>query len=200
MRQFARLVSISAVVIGLLGIAAFNTSSLHAAQLATETLQPTATFGGPTVFASEQVNIRSGPGTFYDQVGVMIAGQTAPAVGRSQAGEWIQIEYPGAPGGKAWVYALLVSLRAGAIDALPVVEPPPTATLPPTPTLLPGTAEIGTAAPTRLPTFTAGPPILQPTFDTPDLSGGGFPPALAIIGLFVIGVFAGIVALLRQRA
>lgn len=184
----------------LLGMASFSAAHLHAAQIATETLQPTATFGGPTVFASEQVNVRSGPDVSYDLVGVMIAGQTAPAIGRSPASEWIQIEYPGAPGGKAWVFAVLVSLRAGTIDSLPAVEPPPTATLPPTATFPPGTASPGAAPPTRLPTFTAGPPISQPTFGTPDLGGGGFPPALAILGLFVIGAFAGIVALLRQRA
>ncbi|MBM4422814.1 MAG: hypothetical protein FJ030_05410 [Chloroflexi bacterium] len=198
MRQF-KLLSVCVIVMAALAMTALNAGMLRAAQLPTETLQPTATFGGPTVFAAEQVNARSGPGTNYDQVGVLIAGQTAPAIGRSVASEWIQIEYPGAPGGKAWVYALLVALRAGTIDVLPVVDAPPTATLPPTPTLLPGTFEAGTPVPTRLPTFTAGPPIVQPTFESPDLGGGGFPPALIIIGLFVVGVFAGVVALLRQR-
>lgn len=199
MQQTLRLASVITVVTSLITLASFNAARLQAAQLPTETLQPTATFGGPTVFASEQVNVRSGPDVKYEQVGVMVAGQTAPAIGRSPGSEWIQIEYPGGPGGKAWVFAVLVAVRAGTIETLPVVEPPPTATLPPTLTPLPGTVLPGTPVPTRLPTFTPGPPIIQPTFETPELGGGGFPPALPIIGLFVIGVFAGIVALLRQR-
>ncbi|HLF03314.1 MAG TPA: SH3 domain-containing protein [Anaerolineales bacterium] len=197
--QLCRIVSVLAIVVGLFGVAAFNALQLHAAQLPTETLQPTSTFGGPTVYAPDQVNIRSGPGTNYDQVGVMVAGQSAPAIGRSLAGEWVQIEYPGGPGGKAWVYALLISLRETSIEALSVVDAPPTATLPPTPTIPPGTGAPGTLEPTRLPTFTAIAPILQPTFQTPELEGGGFPPALLIVGLFMIGVFAGIMVVLRQR-
>ncbi|MBI5292896.1 MAG: SH3 domain-containing protein [Chloroflexi bacterium] len=203
MRRTAKLLTLIASLAGLLALAGLNSGLLLAAQLPqlpTETLQPTATFGGPTVFVSEQVNVRSGPGTNYDQVGVMVAGQTAPALGRSQAGEWIQIEYPGGPGNRAWVFALLVALRAGTVDALPVVGPPPTPTLPPTPTFELGTASASTATATRLPTFTPAPPVAQATFGTPDLGGGGFPPALLILGLFVIGVFAGVVAILRQRA
>jgi uncharacterized protein YraI len=204
MRKLIRFLTVLSVIVLALGLLGWNVLVLQAAslaqQLATETLQPSATYGGPTVFAADQVNIRSGPSTSYDQVGVMIAGQTAPAIGRSQANEWIQIQYPGGPSGKAWVYAPLVSIRAGTIDQLPVAEVPPTSTVPPTLTSLPGTSLPGTPVPTRAPTFTNGPPIAQPTFQTQDLGGGGFPPALLIIGFFMIGVFAGIMVVLRQRA
>lgn len=204
MRRLRRLATVLLILVTAFGLLAWNTAALFAAsgaqQIATETLQPSATYGGPTVFAADQVNIRSGPSTSYDQVGVMIAGQTAPAIGRSQASEWIQIQYPGGPGGKAWVYAPLVSIRAGTIDDLPVAEVPPTSTVPPTLTSLPGTDLPGTPEPTRAPTFTAAPPIPQPTFQQQDLGGGGFPPALLIIGLFMIGIFAGFMVILRQRA
>jgi len=202
MCQFFKHLFLLVSLLGLLAVSGLKAVVLQAAQaqLPTETLQPTATFGGPTVFASEQVNVRSGSGTNYDQVGVMVAGQTAPAIGRSAGNEWIQIEYPGAPGSRAWVFALLVSIREGTIDALPPAEVPPTPTLPPTPTFESGPAIVGTPSPTRLPTFTPGPPIVQETFNTPDLGGGGFPPAITIIAFFVIGLFAGVVAILRQRA
>jgi uncharacterized protein YraI len=192
---------LTCVVIGLSALSAVvgTTSSLEAAVFATETLQPSATYGGPTVFAADQVNIRSGPGVNYDLIGVMIAGQTASAIGRSQAKEWIQIDYPGGPAGRAWVYAPLVSLRAGTIDQLPVGEAPPTSTPLVTQTSEPGTILPTTAVPTRLPTFTAAPPVVQPTFQTPELGGGGFPPALLIIGLFMVGVLAGAMVVLRQR-
>jgi uncharacterized protein YraI len=204
MRKLIRLLTVLVVALVAASLLAWNiTFSLAASpaqQVGTETLQPSATYGGPTVFAADQVNIRSGPSTSYDQVGVMIAGQTAPAVGRSQANEWIQIQYPGGPGGKAWVYAPLISIRAGTVDDLPVAEVPATSTVPPTLTSEPGTEQPGTPEPTRQPTFTAGAPIAQPTFQPQDLGGGGFPPALLIIGLFMVGVFAGLMVVLRQRA
>ena len=102
MRLIYRLLLITSLIVAGLVVTALTNVPTYALQLATETLQPTATFGGPTIFVAEQVNVRSGPGTFYEQVGVLIAGQTAPAVGRSTASEWIQIDYPGGPGGKAW--------------------------------------------------------------------------------------------------
>ena len=188
------------VLFGLIGLAGMSGGMSQAAKLPTETLQPTATFGGPTVFASEQVNVRAGPGTNYDQVGVLIPGQTAPAIGRSPGNEWIQIEYPGGPGNRAWVFAPLVAIRAGTIEELPPAETPPPPTPLPTPTFDTSLITPGTPEPTRLPTFTPAPPVAQATFESPDLGGGGFPPAIAIIGLSVIGVFAGVVAVLRQRA
>ncbi len=200
MKLFSRILVVTLILVVAVSATTVTAFGAPAVQLATETLQPTATFGGPTIFAAEQVNVRSGPGTFYEQVGVLIAGQTAPAIGRSSASEWVQIEYPGGPGGKAWVYSLLVSLQAGTVDALPVVEAPATATLAPTATTEGGGAPAGTPEATRLPTFTARAAIVQPTFQSPDLGGGGFPPAILILGLFMLGIFAGAVALLRQRA
>lgn len=201
MKLFSRILVITLILVIAVSATTFTAIGAPLAQqFATETLQPSATLGGPTVFAADQVNVRSGPGTFYEQVGVLIAGQSAPAIGRSSASEWIQIDYPGGPGGKAWVYSPLVSLQAGTVDALPVAEAPATATLAPTATTEGASAPVGTLEPTRLPTFTARAAIVQPTFETVDLGGGGFPPAILIIGLFMIGVFAGAVALLRQRA
>jgi hypothetical protein len=198
--QFAALLFTALMLAGLTGLNGGLALAALQTPLPTETLQPTATFGGPTVLASEQVNVRAGPGTNYDQVGVLIPGQTAPAIGRSPGNEWIQIEYPGGPGNRAWVFAPLVSIRAGTIEDLTPAETPPPPTAPPTPTFDTSLVTPGTSEPTRMPTFTAAAPVVQATFEAPDLGGGGFPPAIAIIGLFVIGVFAGVVAVLRQRS
>ena len=75
---------------------------------ATATFVPTPTVSGPTVFIPDRVNVRSGPGTYYEKVGVLVAGQFAPAVGRTAVGEWIAIEYPEGTGEQAWVYSPLV--------------------------------------------------------------------------------------------
>src|ERR1035437_3874239 len=55
---------------------------------------------------NDQINVRSGPGTAYGIVGVVLAGQTVPAKGRSPGGDWILIDYPGVEGGHGWVYAV----------------------------------------------------------------------------------------------
>lgn len=165
-------------------------------------LQTTATPSGPTINVPDLVNLRTGPGLEYDLIGVLVKGQTARAIGRSAGGGWIQIEYAGVAEGVAWAYAPLVILNVGS-EAIPIVVPPPTSTPQATSTLDPTLAARFTlvpAGPTRLPTFTPAPPVVQPTLipGTDVEQQGGFPPALAIIGLFVIGVFGMIVSLLRR--
>lgn len=168
-------------------------------------LQATATLAvtaeGPVILVPDQVNVRTGPGTEeYEVIGVLIAGQRAPALGRSSAGDWIQIAYPGVAGNVAWVYAPLVTLEGQGF--LPVVEPPPTPTPRVTATIDPTLAaqfNLLDVTPTRLPTFTPAEPVIQPTFASQSerASGRGFPPALAIIGLFVVGLFGTVISLLR---
>lgn len=164
----------------------------------------TGTPEGPTVLAAEQVNVRTGPGTNYERIGVLIAGQRVPALGRSPGGDWIQISYAGAPDNVGWVYAYNVTLEVGNWT-LSAVEPPPiptprlTATI--DPTLAAQFPSLGLPQPTRLPTFTPAPPVVQPTFP-PAASPGesrGFPPILAILGLVVVGGFGMLISFLRAR-
>lgn len=163
----------------------------------------TGTPSGPIVIVNsdqEQINVRSGPSTVYDQVGVLVAGQRVPALGRSPGGDWIQIAYAGVPGGVAWVYAFLVSLPSG---TLPIVESPPTPTPRVTPTIDPTLqAQFNIqASPTRLPTYTPPPSLVVPTF-TSEPAGGfpqGVPMGLVIVGMAVLGVFGSLISLLRGR-
>lgn len=147
-----------------------------------------------------QVNLRAGPGSLYDRVGVLLIGQRVPAKGRSPKGEWIMVDYPGVPGGTAWVYALYVDIQPKTV--LPIVEPPPTPTLAQTATIDPTLAAkfIITTEPTRLPTFTAPPPLMIPTYvaeSGPALAG--IPMGFVILGLAALGVFFGIVAFTQWR-
>lgn len=174
-------------------------SSAAPARQATATLRVTAE--GPVILVPDQVNVRTGPGTEeYEIIGVLISGQRAPALGRSPGADWIQIAYPGVEGGVAWVYAPLVTLEGQGI--LPVVEPPPTPTPRVTATIDPTLAaqfNLLDITPTRLPTFTPADPIVQPTFanQSEAAAGRGFPPALAIIGLFIVGMFGTVISVLR---
>jgi hypothetical protein len=97
----------------------------------TPSLTPTPTFtftpAVPMVTVSLQTNCRSGPGTAYDILGVLNAGQTAEVVGRSAASDnWI-IKLPSNPTITCWLwgfYAIVVGNTSG----LPVIIPPPTPT------------------------------------------------------------------------
>jgi hypothetical protein len=147
----------------------------------------------------EQINVRSGPSTDYPIVGVLVAGQKIPALGRSAGGDWVQISYPGVPGGVAWVYAYLVTVNG----TLPIIEPPPTPTPLVTPTIDPTLAAqfVVELAPTRLPTFTQPPPVAIPTYAQPEplRSPVGVPMGFVIAGLGVVGLFGLIVSLFRGR-
>jgi len=147
----------------------------------------------------DQINVRSGPSTDYPVVGVLIAGQTVPAMGRTVGGDWVQIAYPGVGGGVAWVYSPLIILEG----SLPLVEPPPTPTPRTTPTVDPTLASqfIIEIQPTRLPTYTAPPPLVIPTYTSnqPLTTSGRVPMGLVIVGLGVIGLFGTFISFLRGR-
>ena len=179
---------------GLLLLPLLTLGASASAQLAT------ATPSGPEVVVPDLVNVRTGPGTEYDQLGVLIAGQRALALGRTASHLWIQIEYSGVPGNVAWVYAPYVVLDPlGA--PLPIIEPPPTATPEATATIDPTLAaqfNLGEVTPTRLPTFTPAAPVVQPTFaaDAPE-SRTVIPPIVAIAGLVMVGTFGMLISILR---
>jgi hypothetical protein len=159
---------------------------------------------GPVVTArrdtnQEYVAIRTGPSRDYPAVGVLIAGQQAPALGRNTDGTWVLIAYPGVEGGQGWVYGVLVDL----VGSVPFVEAPPTPTPNVTPTLNP-TLEaqfVAELPPTRLPTFTPPPPLVIPAFvseqNAPVASGP--PMGFVIVGLLVVGFFGTVISLLRGR-
>lgn len=146
------------------------------------------------------INVRSGPNTLYPSVGVLLVGQTAPALGRSPGGEWIQIEYPGVAGGKGWVFSVLVSLSPG---QLPIVEPPPTVTPQFTATIDPTLAAqfVVTQQPTRLPTYTEPAPLTIPTYieNTPNQLPGGIPMGMVIVVLGITGLLLTLFSFIRVR-
>jgi uncharacterized protein YraI len=82
---------------------------------------------GPTVTATVNANVRSGPGTAYDTVGSLMLGQTATIVGRNDAYTWWYIAYPGVSGGYAWIAGSVVT--SSCVPAVvQVVAAPPTPT------------------------------------------------------------------------
>jgi hypothetical protein len=147
-----------------------------------------------------QINVRSGPSSYkYPPIGVLLNGQTAPALGRSPGGDWIQIRYEGVPGNVGWIYAPLANLSPNA--NLPIVEPPPTPTPVTTPTIDPTlqAAFIPQFTPTRLPTFTPSGPLVIPTYVAAQSQSGGVPMGLVIVLLALVGGLGALISFLRGR-
>ncbi len=67
------------------------------------------------------VDLRAGPSTADAILATLPAGSQLPALGKTAAGDWIQVEYPPGSGQTGWVYAPLVTLSGG---PLPVVATP----------------------------------------------------------------------------
>lgn len=207
----SRIFSISCAIV-LAGLFSLLLAPL-AAQAAPLAQQPTvsmATVTGTPVGAyiivdssHVQVNVRSGPGTDYPTVGVLIGGERVAAKGRSVAGEWIQVFYPAVPEGVAWVYAPLVSLfRPDAQQELPIIEPPPTPTPRVTPTVDPTLAAqfILEIPATRMPTFTPAEPLEIPQFEQSGTGRvGGVPVGMLITGVGLMGLFAAAISYVRER-
>jgi len=88
-------------------------AALSPSPTATETSPaPTAT---PTMILltaalTAEVNVRSGPGTAYESLGVLPAGETVQINLQSNDGQWYRILYPNAPDGYGWVSARYVRL------------------------------------------------------------------------------------------
>jgi len=163
----------------------------------------TGTATGPYIIVvsdpDEQINVRSGPGTDYPKIGVLLNRQQAPALGRLPGGTWVKIAYVGTDGGVGWVYAPLTQVYG----ELPIIEAPPTPTPRVTPTIDPTLASqfVVDIPATRMPTFTPPPQLVIPTFPAENRSTGtaGLPMGFVITGLAVLGFFGLILSFLRRR-
>ena len=131
-------------------------------------------------------NVRSGPHSinYGPPIGRLNPGDTAPAIGKTAAGEWIQIQFPAGPNGIGWVYSANVEVSPGFLQ---IVEPPPT----PAP-LMTATIDLTLAAafniqptPTRMPTFTPPPPLEIPQYPEENTGGsfGAFGVFILVLGL-----------------
>ncbi len=183
------------------GASAQPVAQIPTVDIATVTGTPSGAMAVVKVGEQDQINVRSGPGTSgYDIIGVLVVGQSVPALGRSVGGDWVQIAYPGAPNGVGWVYSPLVDLTG----PVPIVEPPPTPTPRTTPTIDPTLAAqfLVDIQPTRLPTFTPPAPVVQPTFIANSgqaAAPGRIPMGMVIVTMLVVGSFGMLISFLSGR-
>ncbi len=74
---------------------------------------------GASISVLGDMNVRSGPGTAYDRIGGAAEGETFAITGRSQDGQWWQIDFDGRSG---WIFAPYV--LAANVENVPVVTDP----------------------------------------------------------------------------
>lgn len=163
------------------------------------TVTGTAVGATVKVYADRDIiEVYAGPDSYlYPPVGILIAGEEAPALGYSLDGDWIQIVYLGTPAGVGWIYAPYVSLTPG--FSLPVIPALPTATPRVTPTINPTTAAAYglQLTPERLPTFTQAAPVEMPEFETGSEGRSGVPVGLIILLLALVGILGAAISFVR---
>lgn len=133
------------------------------------TLLPTAEACGepPSARANNNINVRRGPGTDYDILSTLFAGEVRPILGRAEFAEWWVIEL--ADGREGWVASFTVTVN-GYTGNVPLVAPPTLNGSTPTPGPLwqpTPQPDCPTATPTTAPTATATavPPTAAPEQD-----------------------------------
>ncbi|MBU4224558.1 MAG: SH3 domain-containing protein, partial [Chloroflexi bacterium] len=70
--------------------------------------------------ATQQLNVRSGPGTDYNVLGMIQPDTVMLLTGKNENATWLQIEYAGGPGGRGWVTAAYV--QANDTASLPLLN------------------------------------------------------------------------------
>ncbi len=83
-------------------------------------LEPTPTPAGPTGRVIQKLNVRSGPGTTFDTLGVLEPGVTVSITGKNTTSSWFQIVFPAGPLGRGWVTSQYI--QADAAADIPVLD------------------------------------------------------------------------------
>ncbi len=74
----------------------------------------------PQANLTQRLNVRSGPGTHYDSLGILPVNAIVWLTGRNESASWLQIDFPTASAGKGWIIAGYV--RAQDILSLPALD------------------------------------------------------------------------------
>lgn len=125
----------------------------------------------PSLTTKTDLNVRGGPDTNYDLLGLLPSGTNVEIVGRDETRLWWQIRFDPAPDGLGWVSADPEFSTTFNVDNLPVSAAPPTPTGTPTstptdtptPTIVPPSAT--PIPPTDTPTPTSTPTQVGPKID-----------------------------------
>ena len=172
---------------------------------------PTVEAARPRVTALVDTPIRNGPGEAFEQIGILVQGQTAEVNAITADGLWYGIFWQGAENDRSWVSSAQVA--AENIQDMPVIQPPtlptdvpteiPPTPIPPTPTLPPEAVQPIEPTPTTeavqpiAPTFP--PEAVQPVAPTPTIPDSGGGTVCGLAGLPAVLLLVGLVLPARRR-
>ena len=74
----------------------------------------------PQANLTQKLNVRSGPGTHYDSLGILPINASVWLTGRNENSSWLQIDFPNSPTGKGWIITGYVNAQD--IQSLPVLD------------------------------------------------------------------------------
>lgn len=106
---------------------------------------------GNTAIVIQQLNIRSGPGTNFDSLGILNENDVINLTGKNRTGTWLEFDFPTGINEKGWVNSGFV--KADNTATLPIVSDegeligtgtPVDTPLPPTPTVVPAPMDFDT--------------------------------------------------------
>jgi uncharacterized protein YgiM (DUF1202 family) len=83
-------------------------------------LDSTPTLAGPAGSIIQRLNVRSGPGTTFELLGLLEPGSLVSLTGKNSTSSWFQIYYPASSSGVGWVTSQFVQTDATA--NLPVLD------------------------------------------------------------------------------
>ncbi len=146
------------------------TSTLPASQTPSPSQTPLPPLSTPTVDPVRgtiitQVNVRSGPGTSFNSLGLLNAQDPVTLTGKDANGAWLQIDFAQGPEGKGWVNAAFV--QADRIESLPIVSSDNVIAGTGTPTGIPSPS-----APTIHPALADGDSVVAPAINIALTSAG----------------------------
>lgn len=127
-RDNVRLSDEELIAADVIGVAAVGTPTFTPTMTPTETATPIPSATPSQLQLTvlpEIVNVRSGPGEFYEELGELQQGTTATIIGANEDLSWLVIQYRG---GIGWIAAQFVEIfdPAGLLNQLPIIQAPPT--------------------------------------------------------------------------
>ena len=75
-----------------------------------------------SVLAVQRVNVRSGPGTQFETIGILSPNDVVALTGKDPSGAWLQIEFASAPEARGWINAGFV--QASGVETVPILAVP----------------------------------------------------------------------------
>jgi uncharacterized protein YraI len=91
--------------------------------IAPSAVPPTRTVSQVTATVDKDIYVVQGPGLTFPAVGTFLKGQITNVIGRSEKGDWLEIDVPSSPGNAGWVPKQLIKLN-GSEASLPVIPIP----------------------------------------------------------------------------